>query len=124
VLGMADVVVANDPITGQGSNNASKCAAVYLDQILARGDAPYDEAFMHDTFGRFWDYAQYPTTWTNAMLQPPPPHAVQILGAASQHQAIADRFANGFNDPRDFFTWFMDPAKAATYLEAVTVPAM
>jgi hypothetical protein len=124
VLGMADVVVANDPITGQGSNNASKCAAVYLDQILARGDAPYDEAFMHDTFGRFWDYAQYPTTWTNAMLQPPPPHAVQILGAASQHQAIADRFANGFNDPRDFFTWFMDPAKAATYLESVTVPAM
>jgi hypothetical protein len=49
---------------------------------------------------------------------------VQILGAASQHQAIADRFANGFNDPRDFFTWFMDPAKAATYLESVTVPAM
>ena len=30
VLGMADVVVANDPITGQGSNNASKCAASYL----------------------------------------------------------------------------------------------
>src|SRR6201994_1817764 len=123
VLGLADVVVANDPITGQGSNNASKCAAIYLDQILAHGDAPYDEAFMQDTFGRFWDYAQYPTTWTNAMLQPPPPHAVQILGAASQHQAIADRFANGFNDPRDFFTWFMDPAKAATYLESVALAA-
>ncbi|NED81020.1 FAD-binding oxidoreductase, partial [Streptomyces sp. SID11233] len=27
VLGVADVVVANDPITGQGSNSASKCAA-------------------------------------------------------------------------------------------------
>ncbi|MFX8565835.1 FAD-binding oxidoreductase, partial [Acinetobacter baumannii] len=27
VLGMADVVVLNDPITGQGSNNAAKCAA-------------------------------------------------------------------------------------------------
>src|SRR5262249_26978503 len=26
VLGMADVVCLNDPITGQGSNNASKCA--------------------------------------------------------------------------------------------------
>ncbi|NEE43273.1 FAD-binding oxidoreductase, partial [Streptomyces sp. SID8455] len=26
VLGVADVVVANDPITGQGSNSASKCA--------------------------------------------------------------------------------------------------
>jgi hypothetical protein len=119
VLGMADVVVANDPITGQGSNNASKCAAIYLDKIIARGDGQYDEAFMRDTFGSFWDYAQYPTTWTNAMLQPPPPHAVQVLGAAAGHQQVADRFANGFNDPRDFFTWFMDPAKTASYLEAV-----
>jgi hypothetical protein len=118
-LGMADVVVANDPITGQGSNNASKCAAIYLDKILKHGDGPYDETFMQDTFASFWDYVQYPTTWTNAMLQPPPPHAVQILGAAGQHQQIADRFANGFNDPRDFFSWFMDPAKAATYLESV-----
>ena len=119
VLGMADVVVANDPITGQGSNNASKCAAIYLDRILAHGDRPYDEAFMRGTFDQFWDYAQYPTTWTNAMLQPPPPHAVQVLGAASEHQAIADRFANGFNDPRDFFSWFMNPALAASYLEDV-----
>jgi hypothetical protein len=118
-LGMADVVVANDPITGQGSNNASKCAAIYLDKILEHGDGRYDETFMQDTFGSFWDYVQYPTTWTNAMLQPPPPHAVQVLGAAGQHQEIADRFANGFNDPRDFFSWFMDPAKAATYLESV-----
>ena len=30
VLGMADAVILNDPITGQGSNNASKGAAVYL----------------------------------------------------------------------------------------------
>ena len=124
VLGMADVVVANDPITGQGSNNAAKCAAIYLDQILAHGDRPYDQAFMQDTFASFWDYVQYPTTWTNAMLQPPPPHAVQVLGAAGQHQQIADRFANGFNDPRDFFTWFMDPVKAAGYLEAVAGAAV
>ena len=46
-------------------------------------------------------------------------HIVQVLGAASQHQQIADRFANGFNDPRDFFTWFMDPARSASYLETV-----
>ena len=38
VLGMADVVCLNDPITGQGSNNASKCAAVYLRRIPI-GDA-------------------------------------------------------------------------------------
>jgi len=119
VLGMADVVVANDPITGQGSNSASKCAAIYLAAILAHGIRPYDEDFMRDTFGLFWDYVRYPTIWTNAMLQPPPPHAVQLLGAAGKYQQIADRFANGFNDPRDFFSWFMDPAKAAAYLDEV-----
>jgi 2-polyprenyl-6-methoxyphenol hydroxylase-like FAD-dependent oxidoreductase len=119
-LGMADVVVANDPITGQGSNNASKCAATYLKAILDHGDRPYDADFMQATFAAYWDYAQYPTTWTNAMLQPPPPHVVEILGTAGQFQPVADRFANGFNDPRDFFDWFMDPAKTAAYLAEVT----
>jgi hypothetical protein len=119
-LGMADVVVANDPITGQGSNNASKCAAIYLKAILDHGDRPYDTDFMRATCEAYWDYAQYPTAWTNAMLQPPPPHVVQLLGAASQHQRIANRFANGFNDPRDLFEWFMDPGKAAAYLAEVS----
>jgi hypothetical protein len=38
VLGVADVVVANDPITGQGSNSASKCAASYIASIVERGE--------------------------------------------------------------------------------------
>ena len=33
VLGLADTVVLNDPITGQGSNNASKAAASYRASI-------------------------------------------------------------------------------------------
>jgi hypothetical protein len=54
------------------------------------------------------------------MLQPPPPHVVEILGTATQSQPVADRFSNGFDEPRDFFDWFMDPAKAAAYLAEVT----
>jgi hypothetical protein len=73
VLGLADVVVLNDPITGQGSNNAGKCAASYLASIVENGDAPYDRTFMQDTFERYYEYAQYVTTWTNAFLTPPPP---------------------------------------------------
>ena len=38
VLGLADAVVLNDPITGQGSNTAAKSADVYLRDILARGE--------------------------------------------------------------------------------------
>lgn len=35
VFGLGDAVATNDPITGQGANNATKAAKVYLDAILA-----------------------------------------------------------------------------------------
>ncbi|MBC3193460.1 FAD-binding oxidoreductase [Pseudonocardia sp. C8] len=119
VLGMADVVVANDPITGQGSNNAAKCAEVYLNSILERGDQPYDREWMSATFERYWDYAQHVTAWTNALLGPPPEHVLKILGTAQVNDTVARRFANGFSDPSDFQHWFMDPDKAEAYLAEV-----
>lgn len=119
VLGLADVVVLNDPVTGQGSNNASKCAASYLATILDHGERPYDAAFMELVFGRFWDNAQSATTWTNAMLGAPPQHVLELFGAASANPRVAARFANGFDDPRDFFHWFMDPVAAKNYLTEV-----
>jgi hypothetical protein len=42
ILGMADVVVLNDPITGQGSNTASKAAQIYMNRILAHGTGRFD----------------------------------------------------------------------------------
>ncbi|MGP3949525.1 styrene monooxygenase/indole monooxygenase family protein [Streptomyces sp. 7N604] len=119
VLGVADVVVANDPITGQGSNSASKCAASYLASILERGDEPFDEAWMQAAFDRYWKTAQYVTKWTNAMLGPPPEHVLNLIGAAGQLQPVADRFANGFNDPEDFEHFFYEPEKAQGYLGEV-----
>jgi len=119
VLGMADVVVLNDPITGQGSNNAAKCAASYHSSIRGCGEGPFDAAWMHDTFERYWAYANSVVNWTNALLSPPPEHVLQVLGAASQNQTIATRFVNGFDDPRDYDEWFMDPGKAAAYLAEV-----
>ncbi|WP_163508415.1 styrene monooxygenase/indole monooxygenase family protein [Fodinicola acaciae] len=116
ILGLADVVVLNDPITGQGSNNASKCAASYLKSIVDHGDQPYDEAFLRGTFETFWDDVQYSTIWTNALLAPPPEHVLKLLTAAGDEPRIAHRFANDFDDPRDFFNWFMDPDKADAYL--------
>ena len=121
-LGMGDVVVLNDPITGQGSNNAAKCAASYLASILAHGDQPFGRSFMVDAFESYWTYASSVTAWTSAMLGAPPPHVLELLGAAASHQAIADRFANGFDDPPDVFEWFMSPAAASAYLAEVTSP--
>jgi len=117
VLGLADTVCLNDPITGQGSNNASKAAKVYMDAIVAHGDRPFDAAFMQATFDRYWDYAQYVTGWTNALLQPPPPHVLNLMGAAQGFPALARRIANGFNQPTDLFPWFAVPEEAENYLK-------
>ena len=117
VLGLADAVCLNDPITGQGSNNASKSARIYQDAIVAHGDRPFDQAFMQATFDRYWDYAQFVTGWTNALLQPPPPHVLNIMGSAQAFPVLANRIANGFDDPRDLFPWFAVPEEADRYLQ-------
>ncbi|EDY46597.1 styrene monooxygenase/indole monooxygenase family protein [Streptomyces sp. SPB074] len=119
VLGVADVVVANDPITGQGSNSAAKCAASYLSSIVEHGDQPFDEAWMRSAFDRYWDTAQHVVKWTNAMLGVPPEHVLNLIGAAGQLQPVADRFANGFNDPADFENFFFEPEKTNAYLASV-----
>ncbi|MEV7871546.1 styrene monooxygenase/indole monooxygenase family protein [Streptomyces sp. NPDC088124] len=116
VLGVADVVVANDPITGQGSNTAAKCAASYLDSIVGHGDRPFDEAWMRAAFDRFWDVARHATKWTNAMLGPAPEHVLGLIGAGERLRRVADRFANGFDDPSDFENFFYDPEKTDAYL--------
>ncbi|WP_405794785.1 styrene monooxygenase/indole monooxygenase family protein [Streptomyces sp. NBC_01506] len=119
VLGVADVVVANDPVTGQGSNSASKCAASYLESIVSHGDREFDEAWMRATFDRHWESARHTTKWTNAMLAPPPAHVLDMFEAANQLQPVADRFANGFNDPSDFENFLYDPDRTKAYLTAV-----
>ena len=117
VLGMADAVVLNDPITGQGSNNAARCAETYLKSILERGQQTADPEWMQQTFDRYWSgYAQWVVDWTNLMLKPPP-HVLKILDYAGKMPAVASAFVNGFDDPRTFFPWFVEPAEAEKFIE-------
>jgi hypothetical protein len=119
-FGLADTVVLNDPITGQGSNNATKAAAAYLRAIVERGDEPlFDEAWMRATFERHWrEYAAWSTAFTNALLQPPPPHVQRFLLEATWKPSLRCAFANGFNNPPDLFPWLGDPAACAAMIEA------
>ncbi|WP_026065881.1 styrene monooxygenase/indole monooxygenase family protein [Actinoalloteichus spitiensis] len=123
VLGMADVVVVNDPIAGQGANNASKCAASYLTSIVEHGDRPFDEEFMTATFERYWEYAQHSTRWSNTLLAPPEPHVLDLLAAGNTHPAVGDRITNGFNNPADFANFLFEEDKARAYLASLGEPA-
>lgn len=113
VFGMADALVVNDPITGQGSNNAAKCTRIYLDSIVAHGDQPFTDAWMRETFERYWSYAEHVVRWTNTMLVPPAPHMLDLLAAASQSRTLASTIANGFDDPRNFAPWWFDADQCA-----------
>ena len=116
VLGMADVVVLNDPLTSQGSNNATKSASFYLEAITAHRGA-FDAAWMQRTFDNFWrGWAQWATEWTNSWLQPALPHQRAVIDAAATHPAVAERIAAGFDDARLFAPWWLDPQEAKAFL--------
>lgn len=117
VLGMADALVVNDPITGQGANNAAKCSKVYLEAILAQGEAAFSPDWMAQTFERYWDYARHVIQWTNSLLRPPPAHLVPLLAAATQSPAIAARIANGFDDPRRFAPWWFEAEACQGFID-------
>jgi 2-polyprenyl-6-methoxyphenol hydroxylase-like FAD-dependent oxidoreductase len=118
-LGIADVVVANDPITGQGANSAARAAAVYLAAIVEHGDKPFDRDWMQDTFERHWQYARHSVKFTTTLLAPAPEHVVRLFAAGNEHQAVADRMARGIDTPSDFENFLYEPDKAHAYLREV-----
>lgn len=119
VLGIGDVVVVNDPISGQGANNAAHAAGIYLKAILEQGDAPFTPEWMQQVFDTYWAHARNSVMLTEMMLEPLPLHAQQVLGAASQFQEIADKFAEVFPNPATIHDFLVDQATAAAYIESV-----
>jgi len=118
-FGIGDVVVVNDPISGQGANNAAHSAGIYLKAILDRGYAEFTPEWMQQTFDTYWAHARHSIMLTQMMLEPLPPHVQQVLAAASAYQEIADKFAEVFPNPETIHDFLTDPAKAAAYVESV-----
>lgn len=117
VLGMADVVVLNDPLTSQGSNNAIKSASFYLEAICGHA-GPFDAAWMQRTFDNFWrGWAQWATAWTNSWLKPATPFQREVIDAAADHPGVAARIAAGFDDARLFSPWWFSADAARTFLD-------
>jgi len=107
VFGMGDALVVNDPITGQGSNSAAKCADIYLNRILNQA-GEFDRQWMNDTFEEFWDYAKHVVRWTNSMLEPFTPNMELLMKRSGMDPELAHRIANGFDNPRDFAPWWFE----------------
>ncbi|WP_416405432.1 flavin reductase [Arthrobacter sp. LFS091] len=119
VFGLGDAVVLNDPLTGQGSNNATLAAKYYLDSIVRRGQQPFDRAWMERTFDEFWrGWGQWAVEWTNDLLKPRRDHQKTLLAEAAEHPALAASIVAGFDDPRTSYPWWFDPTAAADFMQA------
>lgn len=107
-LGIADAVMLNDPLTGQGSNNASKFAAHYLQRILARKEEPFDRQWMEEAFESYWQENGCLTTeFSNRMLAFTP-EMHEVFDAAQGNDDIAQRIAGCFNNPPSAFPWLFE----------------
>lgn len=106
VLGIADAIVLNDPIAGQGANNAIKFTEIYLNRILENQNNVFNYQWMLNTFEEAWEYSgKWSTLWSNMLLQAPPDHVIALLSAASEMPTIANTLANAFDQPRTLFPW-------------------
>ncbi|QFZ17085.1 styrene monooxygenase/indole monooxygenase family protein [Saccharothrix syringae] len=115
VLGLGDAVVLNDPLTGQGANNATRMARFFADELTAF-DGPYTPEWLAGRFDEWWERGRYTNEFTNRMLAPLGEAQKELILAASHHPEIAERLWEGFNDPASLAPWFFEPPATREFL--------
>ena len=77
---------------------------------------------MQAAFDAHWAaYAAWSTAFTNALLQPAPPHVQRFLLEAAWRPSLRRAFVNGFDHPPSLFPWLGDPAACEARIEAAEV---
>lgn len=131
VTSLGDTAMACDPIAAQGANGGNKMARHLVAAITARGDRPFDEAWITETFERYWsETARHAIAFTNLLLEWPTPMAVAYFaaqygsdgrpGRADGKQALADAFAENLADPRTLTPVLLDDAKIRSFIREKT----
>jgi 2-polyprenyl-6-methoxyphenol hydroxylase-like FAD-dependent oxidoreductase len=114
-VALGDAWVLNDPIAGQGANLGSRCAFVLADAILTASG--FDELFCRRVEALMWEAARPVTEWSNAFLEPPSTHGLELLAAAAADQRVADEFIDRFDDPPAMWAILSSPEGTAEFLE-------
>ncbi|AHH95859.1 FAD-dependent oxidoreductase [Kutzneria viridogrisea] len=116
VLGLGDTVVLNDPIAGQGANNATRMARFFAQRITARGERPFDAAWLTEQFDQFWEYGRLVNEFSELLLEPLRDFQRDVMLAASRHPSIGTALFGGFEDPASVFPWFVDRRASKLFL--------
>lgn len=117
-IAVGDTYITHDPLTGQGANAASRSAwlvaEIVKEYILS--DKPLGDALAGEVEAKLWESEQPVTEWSNAFLAPPPPHALALMAHATQHQKVADAFAESFTQPKRQWDILKSPEGVARLL--------
>lgn len=117
-MALGDAHVSFDPITGQGANAVSRSARRMGELVTehARAGRRFDEAFCEQAEQQLWSCVRSASAWTNAALQPPPPHVIGLFFAAAEDQAVADAFTNNFLYPDRQWEVLSSPEATAAFI--------
>jgi hypothetical protein len=105
---IGDTAMHLDPLAAQGANNGTKMARHMVARVAARGDDPFDAAWMTETFEQFWQHEGRPAYVLTSLMLEPMSEAGRLMLIAQYGsdgvrrdgvQAIANLFALGFAEP-------------------------
>ncbi|GAB3005311.1 FAD-dependent oxidoreductase [Saccharothrix stipae] len=115
VLGLGDAVVLNDPLAGQGANNATRMARFFAGELTAHG-GPFTASWLTERFDEWWERGRYTSDFSNGLLAPLTDAQQRVMLAASRREDIGEQLWEGFNDPSSLFPWFFDAAATREFL--------
>jgi hypothetical protein len=127
IVPLGDAYMSFDPLGAQGANMGNRLAGVLAEAITARGDRPFDPAWVNATYDAFYArWGEPAMRWTRMLLEPIGPAARYLflaqLGAdgttvsGTPKQQVADAFARNFDDPAALVDTLEDLGKTRRYV--------
>src|SRR5262245_41847815 len=113
-VAIGDAHATNDPVAAQGVNAAS--AGAFILGTLIEEDECFDEHFCRKHAARLWAYLENVVAWALAVLDPPPPHMIDLMVAASTHQPLADRLMWNYDHPDRAWDAICTPERTAALI--------
>lgn len=110
VLGIADAISLNDPIAGQGSNNASKSATLLLNSITSHHPKEFDYGWLKKTSSLIKNSTRFSSIWSNILLNPPQ-HVQELFKQASINDSLSYLLTNALDNPDILFPWILSSKK-------------
>jgi hypothetical protein len=109
---VGDAGMIFDPIGAQGANNGNKMARHMAQAVSRHGDAPFDAAWIEQTFEDFYrSEGEAAYSFNNVLLEGVPAAGQELFAAQygsdgrieniTGTQKIANDFADAFSDPRN-----------------------